>query len=163
MQIYVFRHGIAEVAAAGMADADRALTSEGNKKLRNVLHVARVANVCPTVILTSPYLRAVQTAELAAELLDYEGELIRTKALAPGSSPEDVWDEIRLHRQADELLLSGHEPLLSHSIAYLLGVPSLEVDLKKGAMACIDMMQFGAQPRGILRWLITAKLASGHL
>ncbi len=159
MLIYVLRHGIAEEAAQGSSDEARALVPEGSRKVRSVLRVAKAAGVSPSVILTSPYKRAVQTAQLAAETLGFEGELIQTKALAPGSSPEEVWGEIRLQKQADELLLSGHEPLLSQTIAYLLAAPSLQVDLKKGALACVQIDRFGPQPRGVLLWLITPKLS----
>ena len=160
MLIHVLRHGIAEDASGTMKDADRALTADGRRKLLSVLRAAKAAEVAPAVILTSPYLRAVQTAEIAAEVLGYEGELIRTDALVPGSSPEDVWDELRLYRQSSEVLISGHEPLLSRTIAHLVGAPSLQIDFKKGAMASILMQQLGAQPSGVLRWLLTAKLAS---
>ncbi|HSB14804.1 MAG TPA: histidine phosphatase family protein [Bryobacteraceae bacterium] len=160
MLIHLLRHGIAEDASGTMKDADRALTADGRKKLLGVLRAAKAAQVAPAVILTSSYLRAVQTAEVAAEVLGYEGELIRTKALEPGSSPEDVWEELRLYRQSSEVLVSGHEPLLSRTVAYLLGAPALQIDFKKGAMASILMEQFGAQPRGVLRWLLTAKLVS---
>ena len=63
MQIYLLRHGIAEDASPGQADADRALTPEGIKRLREILKRARTASVAPTVIVTSPYVRARQTAE----------------------------------------------------------------------------------------------------
>lgn len=162
MLIHVLRHGIAEDSGGTGKDADRSLTAEGRKKLLSVLQAAKAAEVEPAVILTSPYKRAIQTAELAAEVLGFKGELIQTKALAPGSSPEDVWNEIRLYRQSSEVLLSGHEPLLSGAIAYLLGTPSLQIELKKGAMASLLVEQFGPQPRGVLRWLTTAKLASGR-
>jgi phosphohistidine phosphatase len=159
MLIHILRHGIAEQAAGGMKDADRALTEDGAKKLRAVLRLARKAGVSPAVILTSPYRRALQTAELAAQLLEHEGEVIRTKALAPGSRPEDVWEEIRLHRQAGEVLVSGHEPLLGQALSYILGAPSLQVDFKKGAIACVQVDHFNARPRGVLRWMITPRLA----
>jgi phosphohistidine phosphatase len=159
MLIYVLRHGIAEPAGVNIPDADRKLTLQGEKKLRAVLRAAYGANVSPDVILTSPYRRAVETAEVAAKELGFEGELIETNALTPGSSPEEVWEDIRIHKQAEEVLISGHEPLLSQVIAYLLGVPALLVDLKKGAIACIEIDELGAKPRGALCWLLTAKLA----
>ena len=71
------------------------------------------AGVAPTLILTSPYRRALQTAEIAAEVLDYKGELLRTKALEPGSEPPMVWEEIRVHKDESSILLAGHEPLFS--------------------------------------------------
>jgi phosphohistidine phosphatase len=158
MLIHILRHGVAEVASAGMKDADRALTAEGIKKLRAILRAARAAEVSPKIILTSPYRRAVQTADLAAEILGNEGDVRKTDALSPASHPEEVWQEIRRHRQEEQLLLAGHEPLLGLVIGYLLGAPDLQVDFKKGAIACIYMDAFGPRPRGVLKWLVTPKL-----
>src|SRR5438105_3235943 len=110
MEIYVLRHGIAEDGQAGQPDAERMLTAEGKKKLRNVLRVAAKAGVAPSLILTSPYRRALQTAEIAAEVLDYKGDLLRTKALEPGSEPRAVWEEIRVHKDEASILVAGHEP-----------------------------------------------------
>jgi phosphohistidine phosphatase len=160
MEIYILRHGIAEDSQPGQSDSERALTSEGRKKLVRVLRVAREAGVAPSLILTSPLKRAVQTAQLAAETLDYKGELLRTKALEPGSHPRMVWEEIRVHKDEPSILLAGHEPLFSSLTAYLLGCPDLQVDFKKGALACVDVNRFGAEPHGVLKWLITPKLAS---
>ena len=158
MQIHLLRHGIAEEGRAGAPDSERALTGEGKKKLRDVLRAAKSAGVQPSLILTSPYRRAVETAELAAEMLEYKEELLKTKSLVPNANPDQVWDEIRVHKQEPEILLSSHEPLLGYLFAHLLGTPSLMVDIKKGALARIDMEQFGAQPRGVLRWLFGPKI-----
>jgi len=162
MQIYIFRHGIAEDRQPGSDDAGRTLTPQGRKKLGTILRSAKKAGVQPGVILTSSYKRALETAMLAAAALGHEGEVIRSKALEPGGSPEEVWDEIRIHKQAQELMITGHEPLLSAVIAYLLGTPSVQIDLKKGAMACVEVDYPGPRPRGVLRWLITPKLACGR-
>jgi len=160
MEIYILRHGIAEpAAAAGARDADRALTKEGKQKLRVVLKRAAAAGVEPTLILTSPLRRAVETAELAAEVLGYSGELLETGALEPARDPESVWEELRLHKNAQAVLLSGHEPQLSAVVAYLLGTPALRVNMRKGALVRIAMEEFGAHPRGILEWMLTVKLA----
>jgi phosphohistidine phosphatase len=161
MEIYILRHGIAEDAPAGQPDSERALTSDGRKKLRNVLRTAASAGVAPSLILTSPYKRALQTAQIAAEVLDYKGELLRTKALEPASAPKSVWDEIRVHKDEATILLVGHEPLCSRLMAYLLGSPNLQVDFKKGAIACIELDRFPAEPLGVLRWMLTSKLAGG--
>ncbi len=161
MEIYLLRHGIAEDAPPGMPDAGRALTPEGKKKLREVLKVARSAEVRVSLILTSPLRRAVQTAEIAAEVLGYRGNLVKSQALAPMVQPPEVWDEIRTHRGTGQLLMAGHEPQFSSLAAYLLGVPELMVDFKKGALVRIDMDQLGAKPRGVLKWMLVAKLAAG--
>jgi phosphohistidine phosphatase len=160
MDIYILRHGIAEDSHPGQSDSERGLTPEGKKKLRNVLRTAREAGVAPALILTSPLKRAVQTAQLAAEMLEYQGDLLRTKALEPGAHPRMVWEEIRVHKDQPAILLAGHEPLFSSLTAYLLGCPDLHVDFKKGALACVAVDGFGAAPHGALKWLITPKLAS---
>jgi phosphohistidine phosphatase len=160
MQIYLLRHGIAETAGPGQADSERSLVPEGRRKLREVLKVAKTSDVRPSLILTSPYRRAVQTAEVAAAVLGYKSDLLRTKALEPGSDPSGVWDEVRVHRDHSEVMLVGHEPLFSQLTAYLLNAPSLVVDFKKGALVRIDLDNFGPRPRGILRWFMPPKVAA---
>lgn len=160
MDIYLLRHGIAEDGRAGQPDSDRALTAEGRKKLRGVLRTASAAGVRPSLILSSPYKRALQTAELAAEILEYRGELIRTRALEPGSRPEAVWDELRTHKDAQDVLLAGHEPLFSTLTAFLVGCPDLRVDFKKGGLLCLEIDRLTAAPRGVLKWYLTPKLSA---
>ncbi|HZO56293.1 MAG TPA: phosphohistidine phosphatase SixA [Bryobacteraceae bacterium] len=159
MDLYLLRHGIAENGRPGMPDAERELTPEGRKKLREVMRVARAAGVQPDYVLTSPYARALQTAEIAAQILEYSGELLHTQALVPHSRPELVWDEVRIHRDAAQLLLVGHEPLFSNLASFLLDAPSLRVDFKKGALLRIEIDQLGPKPRGVLRWFISPKMA----
>jgi len=160
MEIYILRHGVAEEPQTGQPDSERVLTPDGRKKLRNVLRTAASAGVEPSLILTSPYKRALQTAQVAAEILNYQGELLRTTVLEPGSSPKAVWDEIRVHKDEPRILLSGHEPLFSRLTAYLLGSPNLQVEFKKGAIVCIELESFPAEPHGVLRWMLTSKLSA---
>lgn len=162
MEIFILRHGVAEDGQAGQPDSERALTPEGRKKLKTVLRTAAAAGVAPSLILSSPYRRALQTAEMAAEILDYKGEVLHSQALEPGSSPKTVWDEIRVHKDEARILLAGHEPLFGRLTAYLLGSPNLQIDFKKGAMVCLELDRFSAEPHGVLRWMLTSKLAAGQ-
>ena len=116
--IYLLRHGIAEEGGAGVPDSERALTPEGKKRLREVMKVAARAGVSPSLILSSPYRRAIESARIAAEELGYKDEVLRTKALIPSASPTDAWQEIRLHRDCSSMLLAGHEPLFGALAAY---------------------------------------------
>ena len=159
MQIYLLRHGIAEDGKPGKPDSERDLTGEGRDKLRRVLKRARTADCSPSLILTSPYVRAVQTAEIAADVFGYKGykkDLVKTKALVPEASPHDVWEEIRVHRNESAILLASHEPLMSTLAAYLLRSPALQVDMKKGAIVRVDTERFSAEPHCILKWMLTA-------
>jgi phosphohistidine phosphatase len=159
MEIYILRHGLAADAAAGTRDAERPLTPEGAKKLQSVLRRARAIEVQPPLILTSPYRRARETAQVAVEALRTGSKLVESKALTPESSPEAVWDEIRVRKSDPQIMIVGHEPLLSSVYAYLLGAATVQIDVKKGSLGRIDVDRFVGQPRGILRWLIHPKLA----
>ncbi|HEU0139290.1 MAG TPA: histidine phosphatase family protein [Bryobacteraceae bacterium] len=160
MEVYLLRHGIAENGKPGSRDADRALTPEGKDKLRETIAVAGRAGLAPSLILTSPYRRAVETARIAAERLKYKNEPLVSDAFLPDSTPDQAWNEIRLHKDADQLLIAGHEPLLGYLTAYLLGAPSIDVDFKKGAIVRVDLDRFGPHPRGTLKWMLTPKLAA---
>jgi phosphohistidine phosphatase len=152
MQIYLLRHGIAEDARPGGSDADRALTPEGKEKLHRVL---KRTGIEPSLILSSPYKRAVETAEIASEVLGYAGKVVRIEALVPNGSPYAVWDELRARKDEIAVLLAGHEPLMSAIVAFLLGCPSLQVDMKKAALVRIDCDKPGAKPGGVLKWMLT--------
>ncbi len=160
MEIYLLRHGIAEEPRADKRDADRALTSEGKKKLREILKLARASGVRPGAILSSPLRRALETAAVAASVLGSGGDPLTCRALLPGCRPEEVWDELRAHKDAGQILLAGHEPQFGRLAAYLLAAPSLQIDVKKGSLIRIDVDQSGPQPRGVLKWMLVPRLAA---
>ncbi len=160
MELYVLRHGIAEARRPGLPDAKRRLTAKGKQRLRVILACARGAKVKPALILTSPLVRAVETAELAAGVLGCKNKVVPTDTLLPGASPQAVWQEIRSHEDVNSILISGHEPLLSHTASHLLGASWVLVEMKKGAVACIDVDPSAKQPRGTLLWLLTYKIAA---
>jgi phosphohistidine phosphatase len=159
MQIYLLRHAIAEDGEPGQPDSERALTEEGRDKLRRVLRRARSADAAPSLILSSPYRRARETAEIAGEVLGYQGRIVETRTLEPEASPHDTWQEIRNHPQESAILLASHEPLMSTLAAFLLNSPALAVDMKKAALARIDCERLGREPKGVLRWMLTPAVA----
>jgi len=158
MQIYLLRHGIAEDGQPGRPDSARALTDEGRVRLRRVLKRARSADVNPSLILSSPYRRALETAEVAVEVLRYNGDIEKSRAFVPESRPKEAWDEIRAHSSEDAILIASHEPLMSTLTAYLLACPTLQVDMKKAALLRIDVDRLGAEPHGMLKWMLTPGL-----
>lgn len=160
MQVYLLRHGIAEDNAASGKDADRGLTDEGRRKLHEVLKVLANAGLRVDSMVSSPYLRARQTAEIAKEVLGYKDELRFSPALVPEGDPQDIWQEIRtVHKGAEAILLASHQPFVGRCTGYLLGAPELMIDFKKGGIVRIDFEQLSLRPRGMLRWMLVPKLA----
>ncbi len=160
MELYLLRHGIAEDRSSSGRDADRRLTDEGRRKLSVVLASAQTAGVAPSIIVTSPYRRALETAEIAARELGYTGKIVRSDALVPEGTPHGMWDEVRSHRHEPSVLLAGHEPLFSTTVAYFLGSTREMVHFRKGALVRIDVETFSAEPAGVLQWMLTPKLAN---
>ncbi|MBI1353386.1 MAG: phosphohistidine phosphatase SixA [Acidobacteria bacterium] len=158
MKLYVLRHAIAEDRAGG-PDSQRQLTQDGRRKLRKVIATARAAGFAPDHILVSPYVRAVQTAQIAAEELAFEEPLIETDKLLPYSPPLEIWDELRDFRDSGQLLIVGHNPQLSELACTLLGTPGDAIAMKKAALACFELHGMGPQPQASLCWLLTPRLA----
>jgi phosphohistidine phosphatase len=124
-----------------------------------VLKRAHKSGVSPTLIISSPYTRAMETAEIAARELEYHSEIVRSDRLLPNSTPPDLWSEIRAHRDEPSILLAGHEPLFSGTLAWMVGSTRAMVDFRKGGLARIDFSTIGADPRGVLQWMLTSKVS----
>jgi phosphohistidine phosphatase len=159
MEIYILRHGDAEPRSAEGEDSERCLTPKGRRDVERVMRAAYAAKARPALVLTSPYRRALETAQIAVgELNDSPPRLVQTDALVPEGRLESVWKELRSQSGANEILLVGHEPQLSQLVGYLLAVRELRFDMKKGALVRISMDRFGAQPSGELKWVLTPAL-----
>jgi phosphohistidine phosphatase len=159
MLLYVLRHGKAELGHPGDPDAGRRLTDEGKQLSRRVLAQAAAAGVQPQTVLASPYVRARETAEIAREVLGLQNAALQSNALLPDSHPETLWDEVRLHGQAPQLMLVGHNPLLSEFLTLLLAAGGHAMDLKTAGLACLDLGSPGVPPRGRLVWLLTPEVS----
>jgi phosphohistidine phosphatase len=155
------RHGTAEEINPGGSDAERRLTAAGRDEVRRAAECARRARVAPTLILSSPYVRAVETAEITAAVLGYSRAIVRTELLIPSASPQQVWNEIRSRQEETQILLAAHEPLLSQLASYLLNSPALEIEMRKAALVRIDLDRFAPDPRGILKWMAPPDLWAG--
>lgn len=159
MELYLMRHGIADDSQPGQSDEQRKLTAEGKEKVLSVVRMARRGGLNPSLILSSPYVRAMQTAKLVAEVVHYEGDIVPCDSLVPHGSPEDVWRELRIHSDERAILVSSHEPILGQLISFVLNSPALQVEVKKAGITRIDVPGFRGVPRGILQWIITPKIS----
>jgi len=161
MNLYILRHGIAvEPGSPGYEeDADRPLTPEGECKLRRITEAMEALDLSFDLILSSPFLRARQTAEIVAEALKARKRLDYSDSLKPGGSSRKLVEHLdHLRPRPDDVLLVGHEPYLSELISLLVsGKEGFGVVLKKGGLCKLaaDSLQPGRC--AMLEWLLTPK------
>jgi phosphohistidine phosphatase len=156
-RIYVVRHAIAEDRSASGRDADRALTREGRKRMKRAARGLAVLDVRTPLVLTSPLVRARETADLLVEALP-EARLEVCELLAPGVDADALAGFIDRRRSADAVILVGHEPDLSGLLAkWLTGSRSgMATRFRKGAVACLLAGMLPPQGRATLEWFMTA-------
>jgi phosphohistidine phosphatase len=155
MRVYLLRHGTAEERpAGGKDDRDRALVKKGRQQCRQVAALLRRLGVKPEVVLTSPLLRARQTAEAVARGMSLSVVPVEEPRLAPGGSATEALKAVVNRRYLQGPILAvGHEPLLSEMAAALLGTPDLRLELRKGGL--IEMEIYSRRPlRGALLGLV---------
>ncbi len=161
-QIYLMRHGIAaDLDAQGSSDdAKRPLTSEGRLKMRTIAKGLQSAGVELDWIVSSPLLRAVETAEILAQELSATAVLESCDALAPGQvSAAKVTAFLEQHPERRRVLLAGHEPSLSQLAAELIGAShAANFGFKKGGCCLIELDRLPAKSPGRLVWWLTPRL-----
>jgi len=158
MMLYLMRHGVAinRQDPNCPPDAERPLTKKGMAKTRAVAVGLRELGILPEAMLTSPLLRAAQTAEITAEVLGFSPARIRrTDALIFGKKPAELFGELAKMR-AKEVMCFGHAPHLDEVIAFALGSDSPFTALKKAGVACLEL-ETVSPPHGLLVWIHTPK------
>jgi phosphohistidine phosphatase len=162
VNLYLMRHGIAlpQDDPSVAHDAERPLTGKGVKRMRKAAKGVCRLNITFDSVLTSPLLRARQTAEIVAGALNTETRLEEISGLAPESTVEHLMLGLARYQDRQHLLLVGHEPLLSNTAAYLLGgrkPANVTIDFKKGSLCCIEVETLSGTNPGKLHWLLTPK------
>jgi phosphohistidine phosphatase len=160
MQLFIVRHGIAvdREDPKCPADPDRFLTDEGIEKTRQVAKGVAEVGAIPDVMVTSPYLRAVQTAEIFAEELEYSKQRIRkSDFLLPGAEPLQLFRELAKDKDLSVVFVFGHAPHVDDVVATALGAKHHISSLKKTGVALIELRRL-VPPSGELIWLATPKL-----
>lgn len=154
MRLYFLRHGRAEERSVWNGDdVRRPLTEPGVELLRAEAETLRRLAIEPEMIITSPYVRAAQTAEIVAEHLDLKGRLLHDERLSPGFGMPALKEILQENEHAGSVMLVGHEPDFSDVISALTG--GGRIVLKKGALARVDLPDHSVK-RGALVWLIPA-------
>jgi phosphohistidine phosphatase len=154
--VHFLRHGLAEDRETWSGDDSlRPLTEKGKKKLAMLAGVLRDLNLNLDLILTSPYLRAFQTAEIVAQELGTPGILVEDSRLEPGFSEQELAAILNDHSDARSIMVVGHEPDFSETVSALIGGGRLV--FKKAGLACVEMISL-SPPQGELIWLIPPRL-----
>lgn len=158
IQLYLVRHAIAaERGPKYPDDRLRPLTVAGQKKFAKSVPGLIEMGVVVDFVLTSPLVRARETAQILAAGLKPKPAIAEVEALAPGGRPHAIVDAIKTHaRRYRRLALVGHEPDLGELAARLLAARG-NIEFRKGGVALIEVS--GATPGGpgTLRWMLTPK------
>ncbi len=153
MKLYVMRHGPAEDTAPG-GDAARALTPAGRERVRHVAEFLAAHDEAPRLVVSSPLLRAVQTAQIVHAHVKLRGEVGLDGALAPrGDAAAYVRAAAREGKK--RLMIVGHEPDLSVLVATLLGEP-LALGMQKAMVVGLRLAPDGAETH--LRFVLDPKI-----
>ena len=138
MKLYLVRHAEAIERSGTAPDASRFLTTKGRLAFRKIARRVRKAGIAPAVILTSPLLRSVQTAEILAERLHHEGPVVVTGELSPGFDHRGLRSLLHGTGDIEEAAFVGHEPDLGDLAATLLALPG-GFPLRKGAVVALEV------------------------
>jgi phosphohistidine phosphatase len=160
MHIYVVRHGIAidRDDPKCPPEAERYLTEEGISKTKAVARGLAELGVTADLLLSSPYVRAFQTAEIFAGALGYAKQKIRrTDLLLPSADAGLLFRELAKDKDVAEVILFGHGPQVDDIVALAMGVKHPFTALKKAGVALLEMKRL-TPPSGELVWLGTPKM-----
>ena len=162
MQIYLLRHAIAEPRDPTHypADSDRPLTREGTRKMEAAARGLRAADARFDVVLTSPLVRARQTARIVVTALRPRPPLRALRPLSPGGGAGGVFAALASLPADASILLVGHEPDLSRLAGAMILDPRAELplDFKKGGLCRIDFAGVARPGLGRLVFHLTPKI-----
>ena len=161
MRLYIVRHAIAVPRGTPeVEDDDRALTEEGIAKMKQAAAGLNVLDYVPELILSSPLLRARQTAEILLKAFGKSVELKISPALAPSGARQELYHDISLaEKKLKSLMLVGHQPSLGEIAGEIVfGSPEHFVDLKKGGACAIELEGVRGTLKGSLVALLTPSI-----
>ncbi len=159
MQLTIFRHGIAHPREDPLCppDFERPLTLRGQRRTRASAVGLAALGIEPVLILTSPLVRARETAEIVADVFGLPRVVVQvTESLSPGADPADFFRE--LFERDDPLpsaLCTGHAPQLDELLAHAIGAEGIPTHLKKAGAALVEVDE---SCEGSLLWMIPPRV-----
>jgi phosphohistidine phosphatase len=133
-------------------DADRKLTKEGKDKLSEQAHGVAGLDLDLGLIVTSPFIRARQTAEIITAALKHKVPVEVASELVPSADPEAILAYLAAKKVSVPTMLFGHEPHLSTLVSFVLsGKADVAVEMKKGMLYGLELTRLAPPFRGMLR------------
>ena len=158
MDLYIIRHAIAvdEGTSEYEEDSQRPLTDKGKKKMRQIAKGLRALGVDFDLILSSPYVRAKETAEILADVFKAKTDVVFSENLVPMGDPDLLIAEMNEKYNVNSIALVGHEPFLSALVGLLVSDnASIDMTLKKGGVCRLSTDDLHHTRKATLEWLIT--------
>jgi len=156
MDLYFLRHGDAGTREGWAGeDRDRPLNEEGKERMRREGQAMAGMKLGISLVVSSPYVRAWQTAEIVAAALGLSDSLAKDERLGPGFDSHALREILGEHAEVGALLLVGHDPDFSETIGACIG--GGRVECKKGGLAKVDLRD-PLRPRGSLQWLLPPRV-----
>ena len=162
MKVFLVRHGDADAEVPeGLGDEARALTAKARHTLS--VHFApliermRSANL----ILTSPLVRTVQTAQILSAALGHEGLLRAHRGLLP-DIPVGALESVLNDHPGEDLILVGHQPSMGAMAAHLLGLQSFPKPVNPGTVIALERSDGGGEAEAVGAASFLFYAAPGH-
>jgi phosphohistidine phosphatase len=160
MNLYLIRHAIAVEEYED--DSQRPLTDKGKKKMRSIAKGLRALGVEFDLILSSPYVRAVETAEVLADVFKMKKEVQFSENLVPSGDPGLLIAEMNEKYSVGSIALVGHEPFLSSLIGLLVADnANADITLKKGGVCSLSADDLHHTRKATMDWLLTPGILVG--
>lgn len=154
MELILLRHGKAEDSNPG-GDAERALVEKGHDQASGAARLLLALDRRPHVVLTSPRVRARETADTFCAVAEMPGPVMQSW-LDCGMDPETAMSELSAFSDFDRVMIVGHEPDFSGLVEWLLGCAGSFVEVKKGSLIGIDVHP--PAKHAVLRFVIPPKM-----
>ena len=154
MNVYILRHARAEF---GSKNEDPPVSPQGEEQLAHVLKLARENyGFKPSLLVTSPILRARNTAEIVKKKFGRGPGIVVDKCLMPESTPQDVLEFLSTLKKDEDVVLISHMPLIFELLYELIGGRG-DIELLNGSIAAVEFKGRAASGKGKLVWLIQPK------
>ncbi|MFN3135013.1 MAG: phosphohistidine phosphatase SixA [Candidatus Kryptonium sp.] len=145
------RHADAESKKPGMSDFERELTELGRETTKKMATALKRMGLRIDILVSSPLVRAVQTAEIFREIMGVQSDVVKLNELIPGSDFQELM-KIIFSLKAENVLAVGHEPHIGEFLGWIIGLKK-PIEFKKNTTACVEFSSLPS-PRGSLKWLI---------